>query len=97
MVAFLISHLCFVDDIIIFSDGVINMVKIIRQFLNLFEKECGLINNNNKISSIATKLMFISSINAIIDTTQFKYKKLLITYLGTSLFIGKKSHSFLMM
>ncbi|PKU73296.1 hypothetical protein MA16_Dca022879 [Dendrobium catenatum] len=46
-----ISHLCFADDFIIFSNGSFNHVKKLKDFLDLFSFESGLIFNASKCAS----------------------------------------------
>ncbi|KAL0925744.1 hypothetical protein M5K25_004114 [Dendrobium thyrsiflorum] len=52
-----ISHLCFIDDIIIFCNGSIQCVKKVKKFLTSFERVSGLKFNNSKFSFIGGKGM----------------------------------------
>ncbi|PKU74126.1 Putative ribonuclease H protein [Dendrobium catenatum] len=85
-----ISHLSFADDFILFSNGSINNIKLLHNFLDYFNKVSGLAINKEKSSFIAGKTINRERILAIQRCCGFHSKSLPITYLGTPIYKGKK-------
>ncbi|PKU68714.1 Putative ribonuclease H protein [Dendrobium catenatum] len=90
-----ITHLCFADDFILFSNGSINNIKILNNFIINFNDYSGLSINKDKSSFIIGKSINRDRITAIQRICGFHSKRFPIKYLGTPIFNGKKrSHLF---
>ncbi|KAL0909402.1 hypothetical protein M5K25_020266 [Dendrobium thyrsiflorum] len=85
-----VSHLCFADDVMIFSNGAINRLRVLMRFINNFGKYSGLAVNNNKSCFIASSNLNHNRIIKIIQLTGFKRDALPLKYLGVQLFKGRK-------
>lgn len=87
-----ISHLCFADDIIVFSNASINMVRLLCDFLNNFELESGLSINKLKSSFVPAKKISKGKFQVIVNTSNFVSQALPLNYLGAPLFKRKKKN-----
>ncbi|KAI0495439.1 hypothetical protein KFK09_021740 [Dendrobium nobile] len=87
---FPIWHLSFADDFILFSNGSINNIKELINFLISFDNQSGLSINKDKNTFIMGKSINQNRINAIQRVCGFQSKNLPITYLGTPIYKGKK-------
>lgn len=85
-----VSHIYFVDDIMIFTNGAINSIKRLRDILKMFEDQSGLSINNSKSTFVTGKRMTMGKMSLITNTIGFKYQKLPNNYLGTPLYKGHK-------
>ncbi|KAI0510194.1 hypothetical protein KFK09_010794 [Dendrobium nobile] len=88
-----ISHLCFADDFIIFSNACLNNIKILVKFLEGFYKVSGLNINRNKSNFIVANSVKLPKINEIISLCKFNCVYFPIKYLGTPIFKGRKKAS----
>lgn len=86
----IITHLSFVDDVIMFCNDSIKFIKIFRNLLLNFEKESSLTFNKNKSYFIASSSIPIKRINQISNLIVFNSQILPITYLGTPIYKGRK-------
>ncbi|GJV18773.1 RNA-directed DNA polymerase, eukaryota, reverse transcriptase zinc-binding domain protein [Tanacetum coccineum] len=85
-----ITNLCFVDDLLILSNGDVNYVSVIREALEEFSDVSGLYPNLSK------SVMFCSNVNeetkeVILQTVSFTIGKLPVRYLGVPLITKKLS------
>ncbi|PKU73053.1 Putative ribonuclease H protein [Dendrobium catenatum] len=87
---FPVSHLCFADDFIIFSNTSINNVKTMNHFLMEFQNMSGLEINKNKSNFLISKDVSQDKINYIKRICGFSFLSLPIKYLGTPIFKGRK-------
>ena len=87
-----LSHLCFVDDLFIFTKGNVDSVRITMDELAKFEAFSGMQVNKQK------SVVFLAAIDdsvrdAILDMTGFRLGSLPMKYLGVPLISSKLSHS----
>ncbi|PKU68054.1 integrator complex subunit 11 [Dendrobium catenatum] len=87
---FSISRLSFADDFILFTNGSINNVSLLLNFLVSFYNQSGLSINKEKSTFIVGKSVNNNRTNAIQRICGFQHKALPITYLGTPIYKGKK-------
>ncbi|PKU86147.1 putative mitochondrial protein [Dendrobium catenatum] len=87
---FPISHLSFADYFILFTNGSINNITLLLNFLVSFYNQSGLSINKEKSSFIVGKSINHNRTNAIQRICDFQHKDLPITYLGTPIYKGKK-------
>ncbi|PKU67224.1 Putative ribonuclease H protein [Dendrobium catenatum] len=87
---FLISHLCFADDLIIFMNASRNHIKKLMDFLSYFQSISGLSLNNKKCFFYVHNNMKSDRILPIKEQTGFMHGVLPIKYLGTPLYKGRK-------
>ncbi|KAH0646562.1 hypothetical protein KY284_034446 [Solanum tuberosum] len=84
-----INHLSFADDIIIFTSGRKDSLKLIMQTLTTYEKISGQLINKDKSHFLLHPNAFRTTCNRIKRYTGFHQKEAPITYLGCPLFIGR--------
>ncbi|PKU87700.1 Putative ribonuclease H protein [Dendrobium catenatum] len=87
---FPISHLSFADDFILFTNGSINNISLLLDFLFNFHTHSGLSINKEKSTFIVSKSINQTKIHSIQRLCGFVPKALPITYLGTPIYKGKK-------
>ena len=83
-----LTHLCFADDLLIFSKGSLDSIMGIQKVLELFYSYSGLQLNNTKIE------LFSSGVSKAVlgemhQNTRFKIGLLLVRYLGVPLVIRR--------
>lgn len=81
-----VSHLAFVDDVIIFTNGVKSTLQKILTFLQEYEAIFGQRINQQKSCFITHKVVANSKRQIITQTTGFSHKYLPITYLGAPIY-----------
>jgi len=79
-----ISHLCFADDLMIFSNGDVNSIRMIRSVLTKFQDLSGLYPNPNK-SDIFLSGVLNAEREQIIYILGFREGELPMKYLGVPL------------
>ncbi|XP_015166827.1 uncharacterized protein [Solanum tuberosum] len=84
-----INHLSFADDIIIFTYGRKDSLKLIMQTLATYERISGQLINKAKSRFLLHPNAFRTTCDRIKRYTGFHQKEAPITYLGCQLFIGK--------
>ncbi|GJW80065.1 RNA-directed DNA polymerase, eukaryota, reverse transcriptase zinc-binding domain protein [Tanacetum coccineum] len=83
-----ITHLCFVDDLLVMCHGDVNSVKVIKRDLEAFSNVSGFYPNLGK-SIVFCGSMNIVSIENVLNILTFKRGNLLVRYLGVPL-VAKK-------
>ena len=86
-----LTHVCFADDIFLFSSGTSSSVQVIMDELNKFERYSGLQVNKQK------SVVFLSGVNGevrndILNITGFSMGSLPLKYLGVPLISTRLSH-----
>jgi len=84
-----ISHLCFADDLMIFSEGDVNSIRMIRTVLTKFQDLSGLYPNPNK-SDIFLSGALIVERDQIIRILGFREGELPMKYLGVPLLSSRQ-------
>jgi len=84
-----INHLSFADDIIIFTSGRKDSLKLIMQTLATYERISGQLINKAKSHFLLHPNAFRTTCDRIKRYTGFHQKEAPITYLGCPLFIGR--------
>lgn len=86
----IISHLCYVDDIILFSSADPESLKMIMDKMETYEKISGQLVNKSKSGFYVKFKDDDPRINQIMQTTGFKHSKFPMQYLGCPIYIGRK-------
>ncbi|WMV30238.1 hypothetical protein MTR67_023623 [Solanum verrucosum] len=84
----LINHLCFADDIIIFTTGIKQSLQHIMKTISTYEAVSDQLLNKNKSHFMVPSNTSSDIIVMIKETTGFSRKESPINYLGCSLYIG---------
>ncbi|KAI0493542.1 hypothetical protein KFK09_023660 [Dendrobium nobile] len=85
---FPVSHLSFADDFILFTNGSINNVSLLINFLTNFYNQSGLAINKDKSTFIVSNSVNHDRMQAIQRICGFQSRALPITYLGTPIYKG---------
>lgn len=86
----LVTHLCFADDFIIFSNETIKCIKDLKVLIDTFEKQSGLAINCGKSCFITSSKVKASKINCISTLTSFVHQLLPFKYLRIPIYKGQK-------
>ncbi|PKU69051.1 putative mitochondrial protein [Dendrobium catenatum] len=87
---FPISHLCFANNFIVFTNAYVNRIHKLMNFFDQFEMVSGLSLNKNKCYFVTSKRVPNDHVLAIKDLTGFMHGQLPMKYLGVAIFKGHK-------
>ncbi|XP_059315569.1 uncharacterized protein LOC132066235 [Lycium ferocissimum] len=86
-----INHLCYADDLILFSSGERKSVKLLMKVLRDYEEASGQEINKDKTNFYTYGIQSRRNIRRLHRWTGYKHAKLPFTYLGCPIYTGRKT------
>ncbi|KAL2224639.1 UNVERIFIED_CONTAM: putative mitochondrial protein [Sesamum indicum] len=85
-----VSHLAYVDDMMIFTNICRQHMVLLRDFLHAYERVSGQWINSEKSSFILSRQVLSSQLQEVQHVMGYQLKYLLVTYLGVPLYRGNR-------